>query len=314
MNDHSKLTITHNHRLQTPSDYNNRVAVVTGSSSGIGLETAILLAKSGFHTYASMRNLEKSKNITEIASTEKNLPLTVVQLDVNDDRSVKDAVDKIVAEKGRIDILVNNAGYGLFSPIEDVTLDQVKEQFETNFFGVVRVTKEVLPIMRKQRKGTIVNVSSGAGRVGIPVLSAYVATKFALEGLSESISYELEPFGIRVVIIEPGFIRTNIMNSRILAKKALDPKSPYFSLTQKIESHFKSMVENASSSSSPPEEVAKVILQAITSEDPQLRYTVGDDATTLIQARMNMPDKEFENWMYENVLQGQQYVFAQESG
>jgi NAD(P)-dependent dehydrogenase (short-subunit alcohol dehydrogenase family) len=314
MNDHSKLTITHNHRLQTPSDYNSRVAVVTGSSSGIGFETAILLSKSGFHTYASMRNLEKSKNITEIANTEKNLPLTVVQLDVNDDRSVKDAISQIVAEKGRIDVLVNNAGYGLFSPIEDVTLDQIKKQFETNFFGVVRLTKEVLPIMRKQRKGTIVNVSSGAGRVGIPVLSAYVATKFALEGLSESISYELEPFGIRVVIIEPGFIRTNIMNSRILAKKALDPKSPYFSLTQKIESHFKSMVENASSSSSPPEEVAKVILQAITSEDPQLRYTVGDDATTLIQARMNMPDKEFENWMYENILQQQQYVFAQGNG
>jgi NAD(P)-dependent dehydrogenase (short-subunit alcohol dehydrogenase family) len=314
MNDHSNWTITHNHRLQTPSDYNNRVAVVTGSSSGIGLETAILLARSGFHTYASMRNLEKSRNIiTEIANTEKNLPLTVVQLNVNDDRSVKDAISQIVAEKGRIDVLVNNAGYGLFSPIEDVTLDEVKEQFETNFFGVVRVTKEVLPIMRKQRKGTIVNVSSAAGRVGIPVLSAYVATKFALEGLSESISYELEPFGIRVVIIEPGFIRTNIMNSRILPKKALDPKSPYFSLTQKIESHFKSMVENASSSS-PPEEVAKVIVQAITSEDPQPRYIVGDDATTLIQARMNMSDKEFENWMYENLLQQQQYVFSQERG
>jgi NAD(P)-dependent dehydrogenase (short-subunit alcohol dehydrogenase family) len=105
-----------------------KVALVTGSSSGIGLETAILLSKSGFHTYASMRNLGKSKNIiTERANTEKNLPLTVVQLDVNDDRSVKDAVDKIITEKGRIDVLVNNGGYGLFSPIEDVTLDQVKE-------------------------------------------------------------------------------------------------------------------------------------------------------------------------------------------
>jgi short-subunit dehydrogenase len=107
--------------------------------------------------------------------------------------TLKDAIDKIVAaENKRIDVLVNNAGYGLFSPIEDVTLDQVKEQFETNLFGVVRVTKEVLPIMRKQRKGTIVNVSSGAGRVGIPLFSAYVATKFALEGLSESMRYELK--------------------------------------------------------------------------------------------------------------------------
>src|SRR5918996_2843762 len=116
------------------------VALVTGSSSGIGFETALLLARSGFHTYASTRNLEKSKNITEIANSEK-LPLQVVQLDVNDDRSVKDAIDKIiVAENGRIDVLVNNAGYGLFSPIEYVTLDQVKEQFETNFFGIIRVT------------------------------------------------------------------------------------------------------------------------------------------------------------------------------
>jgi NAD(P)-dependent dehydrogenase (short-subunit alcohol dehydrogenase family) len=154
--------------------------------------------------------------------------------------------------------------------------------------------------MRKQNSGTIVNVASVGGRVGVPVLSAYQSTKFALEGLSESISYELELFGIRVVIIEPGFIRTNIMNSRTLAKKALDPKSPYFSLMQKIESHFKSMVENASSSS-PPEEVAKVIVQAITSEDPQLRYTVGDDATTLIQARMNMPDKEFRKMIIQNL-------------
>ena len=120
------------------------VALVTGSSSGIGFETALLLASTGFHTYASMRNLEKSKNIAEIASTE-SLPLQIVQLDVNDDRSVKDAIDKIIAEKDRIDILVNNAGYGLFSPIEDVTLDQLKVQFETNFFGVIRVTKEVLP-------------------------------------------------------------------------------------------------------------------------------------------------------------------------
>ena len=190
----------------------SKVAIVTGSSSGIGFETALLLARSGFQTYASMRDLRKSKNIIEIANAE-NLPLRVVQLDVNDDKSVKDAIDKIVAEKGRIDVLVNNAGYGLFSPIEDVTLDQVKEQFETNFFGVVRVTKEALPIMRKKRKGTIVNVSSGAGRVGIPVYSAYVASKFALEGLSESLRYELKEFGVNIVIIEPGVIKSNIVEN-----------------------------------------------------------------------------------------------------
>ena len=273
------------------------VALVTGSSSGIGFETSLLLARTGFHTYASMRNLEKSKNITEIANTEK-LPLQVVQLDVNDDRSVKDAIDKMVAEKDRIDVLVNNAGYGLFGSLEDISIEEVKAQFETNFFGVIRVTQQVLPVMRKQNGGgTIVNVSSVGGRIGVPVLSAYQSTKFALEGLSESMSYELEPFGIRVVIIEPGFIRTNIINSSISAKKALDPKSPYFSLMQKVENHFKSMMENASS---PPEEVARVILQALTSENPQLRYTVGNDAATIVQARMNMPDEEFRKMVIQN--------------
>jgi NAD(P)-dependent dehydrogenase (short-subunit alcohol dehydrogenase family) len=291
----------------TPRSNNNkpngeitRIAVVTGSSSGIGFETALLLARSGFHTYATMRNLEKSKKITEIANTEK-LPLQVVQLDVNDDISVKNAIDKIVAaaENERIDVLVNNAGYGLFGPLEDISIEEIKAQFETNFFGVIRVTQQVLPVMRKQNSGgsTIVNVSSVGGRIGIPVLSAYQSTKFALEGLSESMSYELEPFGIRVVIIEPGFIRTNIINSSTSAEKALDSKSPYFSLTQKVKNHFKSMMENASS---PPEEVAKVILQAITSENPQLRYTVGNDAAAIIQARMNMPDKEFRKMVIQN--------------
>ena len=251
-----------------------KVALVTGSSSGIGFETALLLARAGFKTYASMRNLEKSKNISEIASTEK-LPLQVVHLDVDDDGSVKDAIAKIVTADQRIDVLVNNAGYGLFGSVEDSSIEEIKAQFETNFFGVVRVTQRVLPVMRKQKSGTIVNVSSVGGRIGLPALSAYHGTKFALEGLSESIAYELEPFGIRVVIIEPGAIRTNILNSSASAKKALDPKSPYFSLTQKLDDNFKSMMENASSS---PKEVAKVILQAVTSENPLLRYSVGDDA------------------------------------
>ncbi|MGI0032795.1 MAG: SDR family oxidoreductase [Nitrososphaeraceae archaeon] len=274
----------------------NKVALVTGSSSGIGFATAIMLARAGIHTYASMRNLKKSKTITELASTE-NLPLQVVQLDVNDKKSVKEAITKIVTEKQRIDVLVNNAGYGLFGSLEDVSIEELKAQFETNFFGVIRVTQLVLPIMRKQKSGTIVNVSSVGGRIGLPVLSAYHSTKFALEGLSESMSYELEPFGIRVVIIEPGVIRTNIMNSSIIAKKAQDPKSPYFSLIHKVENNFKLMMENESS---PPEEVAKVILGVVTSENPQLRYTVGNDAATMIQARVNMSDNQFKKMIIQN--------------
>ncbi len=242
-----------------------------------------------------MRNLEKSKNITEIANRE-NLPLQVVQLDVNDDRSVKEAIGRIEQEQERLDVLVNNAGYVLLGPVEQLSIKEFKEQFETNFFGVIRIIKAVLPLMRRQRGGTIVNISSAAGRIGLPLNSPYVASKFALEGLSESIAYEVEQFGIRVVIIEPGFIRTNLVNSGTSAKKTLDPKSPYFSLMQKVENHFKSMMENVSSSS-PPEEVAKVILQAVRSENPELRYTVG---TTIIQARMNMPDREFRKMIMQN--------------
>jgi NAD(P)-dependent dehydrogenase (short-subunit alcohol dehydrogenase family) len=275
----------------------DKVALVTGSSSGIGFETSLMLARAGFNTYASMRNLEKSKNITEIAKKEK-LPLQVVQLDVNNDGSVKDAIVKILKADQRIDVLINNAGYGLFGSVEDTSIEEIKAQFETNFFGVVRVTQQVLPLMRRQNSGTIVNVSSVGGQIGLPALSAYHSTKFALEGLSESIAFELEPFGIRVVIIEPGVIRTNILNSSSSAKKALDPKSPYFSLSQKLNDNFKSMME--SELSSPPEEVAKVILQAVTSENPQLRYSVGDDAANLIHARKNMPDKEFRKMIMKN--------------
>ncbi|HEY7078803.1 MAG TPA: SDR family oxidoreductase [Nitrososphaeraceae archaeon] len=276
---------------------NEKVALVTGSSSGIGFETAVMLANAGFKTYASMRNLDKSKTIREIADKE-NLPLHAVHLDVNDDGSVKDAITKIVTAEHRLDVLVNNAGYGLFGSVEDTSIEEIKAQFETNFFGVVRVTQQVLPVMRKQKSGKIVNVSSVGGRIGLPALSAYHSTKFALEGLSESIAFELEPFGIRVIIIEPGVIRTNILNSSISAKKAQDPNSPYFSLTQKLDNSFKTMM--ASPTSSPPQEVSKVILQAISSENPLLRYTVGDDADTLIHARTNLPDTEFRNMIRKN--------------
>ncbi len=271
----------------------NKVAVVTGSSSGIGYQTALLLARNGFSTFATMRSIEKSKNIMEIANKEK-LQLQVIQLDVNDDSIVKNAIDKIVEEGKRIDVLVNNAGYGIFGALEDLSIEEIKAQFETNFFGAIRVTQAVLPTMRNQKGGgTIVNISSVGGLLGVPILSAYNSTKFALEGLSESMSYELEPFGIKVILIEPGFIKTNIMNSSVLAKKALDQKSPYYSLTQRIESYFESMVNNPDSS--PPEAVAKVILEAINSDSTQLRFTVGNDASAIIQAKRKMSDSDFTN-------------------
>ena len=141
------------------------VAVVTGSSSGIGFETSLLLAKNGFFTYATMRNLDKSNNIIDLKLKEK-LPLEVLELDVTDDKSVKEAIEKIANEQGTVDVLVNNAGYALVGPLEELSIQEFKEQFETNVFGAIRVTQAVLPIMRKQRHGTIVNISSIAGRIG----------------------------------------------------------------------------------------------------------------------------------------------------
>src|ERR687895_1174223 len=164
-----------------------KIAVVTGSSSGVGFETSLLLAKNGFRTYATVRNLHKAKAMRNI-SGKGELPIRVVELDVNSDRSVEDAIDRINDESKRIDVLVNNAGYSLFGALEDLSMDEIKAQFETNLFGAIRVMKAVLPIMRKQQLGTIVNVSSVGGRVGFPTFAAaYSGTEFALEGVSESL-------------------------------------------------------------------------------------------------------------------------------
>ena len=275
-----------------------KVAIVTGSSSGIGFATSVLLAKNSFFTYASMRNLAKSNGINDIAKKE-NLPLQVIQLDVNDDKSVKTAIDKVLAEKGRIDVLVNNAGYGLLGCVEDLSMDEIKAQFETNLFGIIRVTQAVLPTMRKQRQGMIVNISSIAGKIGFPVTPVYISTKFALEGLSESMRYELDPFGIKVIIIEPGAVRTDFSNRMAIAKKVSDPNSPYSQMTQKVAAGLKMLLEHGTS----PEEVAKTILKAVTSENPEPRYLVGNDAAMVMEARKNMSDAEFEKFMKKEMIQ-----------
>jgi len=286
--------------VDTSEANRQKVAIVTGSSSGIGYATSLMLARKGFYTYASARNIDKSANLQLIADAER-LPLKLIKLDVTDDSSVNDAVEKIVSEKGRINVLVNNAGYALFGAFEDLSIDEMKAQFETNFFGVVRVTQHVLPIMRTKYNGdgVIVNVSSVNGHVAFPVISAYVATKFALEGLSESIAYELEPFGIKVILIEPGAIGSSFMKGSVLPKRVLDPESPYSEFVQKVRVKISSDHENATQ----PEEVAKIIVQAISSEKPEFRYVVGGDAVNLLEARKNMPYSEFQKMIIQNIIQ-----------
>ena len=281
------------------------VAVVTGSSSGIGFETSLLLAKNGFFTYATMRNLDKSDAIIDLKQKEK-LPLEVLKLDVTNDKSVKEAMEKIVNEQETIDVLVNNAGYALVGALEELSIEEFKEQFETNVFGVIRVVQEILPIMRKQRHGTIVNISSLAGKIGFPLTSAYVSSKFALEGLSESMAYEVEQFGIKVILIEPGVIKTNFDKNLKIGKKASintttnNSNSPYADITEKTIAGFKPRFESGSS----PIEGAKVILKALTSKNPpsESRYMVGDDAFKLMEIRKKKSDKEFRKLVMEGVL------------
>jgi NAD(P)-dependent dehydrogenase (short-subunit alcohol dehydrogenase family) len=277
-----------------------KVAIVTGSSTGNGFETSLLLAKNGFYTYATMRNIDKSTRIKEIAKKD-SLPLEVIQLDVTDDKSVIDAINVISNRQGRIDVLVNNAGYEHHGAVEELSIEEIKTQFETNFFGAVRVLKAVLPVMRKQRSGAIVNISSIGGKIGVPLNSAYVGSKFALEGFSESIKYELESFGIKVILIEPGAVNTNYLENSKQAQKAMDPDSPYAEFSKKVSEGVRERFEHTNSSS--PEQVAEVILAAIKSEKPNTRYLVGNDAVTIMEKRKKSTDSELERWIKESLLE-----------
>ena len=274
-----------------------QVALITGSSSGIGYETSLALARSGFCTYAGVRNT-KNSDILEKKIAKEKLDLNILQLDVNDKSSIDNAINRIKTEEKRIDVLINNAGYGLVGFFEELGLDEIRRQFETNFFGVLNVTKKVIPIMREQNRGTIINLSSGAGQVGFPGISAYVSTKFAIEGFSESLMYELFPFGIRVIIIEPGVIKTNFFNNCIVSDKSSKKGSLYSNSLKKIQNNIELMQEHAT----PPIEVAKVILQALKTDEPKQRYVVGNDAVMILEAKRSLSDIEFKKMMMQNII------------
>ena len=268
-----------------------KVAIVTGTSSGIGFETSLALAREGYFTYATMRDTTKSDKIKEIAQKE-NLKISILELDVDDEKSVKSAIAQILDQKQRIDVLVNNAGWGLWGCVEDVSVDEFKEQFETNFFSIIRLIQEVAPAMRKQGSGTIVNVSSVVGRIGFPASPAYISSKFALEGLSESLRFEFAPFGVDVIIIEPGVIKTDFMKNMKMAKKS-ELDTVYKDITTKVVSGVKMMAEMGT----PPKEVANTIVKAIKDKKPLPRYVVGNDALMFLEAKKSKTDIEFENYL-----------------
>lgn len=301
-------------------------AIVTGTSTGIGFETSLLLARNRFYTFATMRDTSKSTKIEKIANDE-NLPLEVLTLNVDDSNSVKETIQKILTKRKQIDILVNNAGYGLFGALEDISMEQIKQQFETNLFGAIRMIKETLPIMRKQKNGIMINVSSIAGIIGPPTSSAYASTKFALEGLCESISYELEPYRIKVILIEPGVINTNFVPN-IRLPTLIKDKPPQQSSPEEKElineitnddskkmnySHYSSTVNAflshyypAMKSAPLPQEVSAVILESIkiakNSPECFFRHIVGKDAKAFFQAKKTMTDSLLHKFISDKLL------------
>ena len=274
-----------------------KVALVTGSSSGIGLETVLALARDGYQTFASMRDIKKSAEL-EYAAKKENLKIKIIELDVDKEESIISAIKKISSDSGRLDVLVNNAGYGQFGCTEDITLDDFRKQFETNFFSIVKIIQEVSPIMRNQKSGIIVNISSVVGKIGLPGSPAYISTKFALEGFSECLRYELGQFGIKTTLIEPGVIKTNFFNSMKIPESKKDPK--YKELTDHILAGLKMMAEMGT----PPSQVADVIMKAINSDEILPRYIVGTDAAMFMEAKQAKTDLEFEKYMSKELFPG----------
>ena len=272
-----------------------KVALVTGSSSGIGFETSLALAREGHHTFASMRDTSKATNLKEIAIKE-NIPIEIIELDVDKEESIVTAIKKIVEEAGRLDVLVNNAGYGQFGCTEDVSVEEFRKQFETNFFSIVRIIQEIAPIMRNQNSGNIINISSVAGRIGLPGSPAYISSKFALEGLGECLRYELGQFGIKTTLIEPGVIKTNFFDSMKIPESRADPK--YKDLTEHILSGLKMMVQMGTE----PAQVAQVVMKALHDKEMLPRYVVGADATMFMEAKKMKTDLEFEKYMSKELF------------
>lgn len=269
----------------------NGSVLITGASSGIGLETAVYLAERGFEVYATMRDLSRRDRL-DAEAARRNVSVHVLQLDVTDPASMEKAVGSVMAEAGRIDGLVNNAGTQLRGYFEDLSDTEIRQIFETNVFGTMAVTRAVLPCMRGARGGHIVVVSSVGGRIGWLALSAYCASKFALEGFGEALALEVAPLGIGVSLVEPGIIKTDIWSrNRGVAKGALDPGSPYHAWFCASERLADRLVE---ASGTRPADVARAVHRALSARRPRLRYLVGRRARLVVSLRRLLPEELFE--------------------
>ncbi|MBT2250279.1 oxidoreductase [Arthrobacter sp. BHU FT2] len=262
-----------------------KTALVTGASSGIGEATARKLQALGFTVYGAARRTDRLADL----ATDGIRPLA---MDVTDDASMQSGIDRIIAETGQIDVLVNNAGYGSYGALEDVDIDEGRRQFDVNVFGAIRLAQLVLPHMRSRRSGTIVNISSMGGKIHTPLGGWYHGTKFALEALSDCLRLEVKPFGIDVVVIEPGGIATEWggIAADLLLKTS--GQGPYARQAQAMAKSLKA--ETSANRNSPPSVIADAIAKAVTASKPKTRYAVGFGARPLISARRLLGDRQFD--------------------
>ncbi len=259
--------------------------LITGCSSGIGMRTACRLAQQGHRVYATLRDLATQDRLLQEAE-KRQTSVTTLQLDVTDDASVQAAMAEVKQSAGKLDVLVNNAGYGLGGAFEDLLEDEIRAIMETNFFGVQRVIRHGLPLIRQSQAGKIINVSSVAGLIGVPVLGAYSTSKYAVEGFSESLRYELLRSGIYVVLVEPGCFQTKIwLTNRRLGQQIDDSDSYYQGYTEKL---IDVSVKNYDIMSD-PEDVAKLIERIIRMKKPSLRYRVGWDCNAVTAMKSLLP-------------------------
>jgi len=277
----------------------HKVAVITGSSSGIGLLTAIEFAQHGYVVVATMRDLARGGRLEEAAQKAGVRDrLDLRRLDVTEFDSIPGVVDAIVRDHGRIDVLVNNAGFSLAGFSEDLSVGEIRRQFETNFFGNVAMTKAVLPVMRRQKSGHIIQIASVGGRLGQPLLGAYCSSKFALEGFSESLRVETHSLGIRVVLVEPGAFETDIWTRNVMiGEGARDPNSPNKERSQR----FSEFIKQSARRRRDAREVARLILRIANNPNPKLRYMIGADAKMQVWMKRLLPWKRYERMLAKAV-------------
>ena len=269
-------------------DNSLKTAVVTGASSGIGEATALQLSELGYTVYAAARRVERMSDLADRGIRTRSV-------DVTDDPSIMALVQTIIADTGRIDVLVNNAGYGLYGALEDMPIEEARRQFEVNVFGLARLTQLVLPHMRAQRDGYIVNISSMGGKIWEPLGSWYHASKFAVEGLSDSLRVEVAEFGIKVVIIQPGSIRSEWSGIAADNLEAASANTPYAAQAKLVGGGLRAADQMRMASG--PEVVAEAVAKAVQSPKPRTRYIVGGGARGILLAEVVLPDRGFDRFI-----------------